>query len=93
MRLPLQASHPLLYRTKPHNSLDSKKQMGRGSGQDDRPLTCFDRWPLVQPWTGYQLEQRVPIIIRQSILDSWISRRMYGKTEAMLYLGPGGHLD
>lgn len=89
MRLSLQASHPLLCRTKPHNSLDGKKQMGRDSGQDDRPLTCFDRWPLVQPWTGYQLEQRVPII-RQSILDSWISRRMCGKTEALLYLGPSG---
>lgn len=89
MRLPLQASHPLLYRTKPRNSLDGKKQMGRDSGQDDRPLTCFDRWPLVQPWTGYQLEQRVPII-RQSILDSWISRRTCGKTEALLYLGPSG---
>lgn len=92
MRLPLQASRPLLYRTKSHNSLDGKQQMGRDSGQGDRPLICFDRWPLVQPWTGCQLEQRVPII-RQSILDTWISRRMCGKAEAMLYLGPGGHLD
>lgn len=69
MRLWLQASHSLLCRTEPHSSHSGKKQMGWDSEQNGLAHTCFDRQALVQPYTGYELERRVPVI-KQTILDS-----------------------